>query len=371
MKNVLNILKICFWVLLVSFFSSLTSCNTCDSGDGGSGNDPNNVLYFTAFPLNSLVPSIYSAESSGRLIANLSANGSLFSAPAGKTNIKRIAYLRYDNNLQKNLIIIKNIDGSDSAVVDRDNNQYGVAFPVLSPDANKIAFYGGNGKLYLWVRDPFNGSSYIEKLTGQNYPGTLPAFSPDSKMLAFYEGDPSSGSFSLKIIDSEMPDVVINQVDYSNSSLIAKNENAPEWSFDSRKICFPVKSDDIEKLIIYSLNSSSEEIKFGNLGVRYAVLSPDAKHLMFASKDGSLWLRTLDSDPKYKQLIDSEGLFSISNASWSPSGNKILFSKYYPEDGNFTFSTIFTAELVNDGNSTNLKNIKLISNNAYKAYWGR
>lgn len=348
---------------------SLTSCNTCDPLEGGSGNTGyEDRVFFTSFPLNSLVPSIYSLNSKGKDIRLHASNGTLFSAPSEDG---KIAFLRYDSKKGKNVIMLSKLDKADSMRIDEDNPDYSVAEPILSPDGNKIAFNGGNKRLFIWVNTS-SGASYIDKVSNDMYDNTMASFSPDASKIAFFEGSKDDGTLKLKILNSEMPDITIFERSFEDVNKETALGLEIFWSADSRKVSFLLSEDSTQKLLVLELGGGETYFVLDPFNSESCAPSPDLSYLIFTNAEGEVWGRNINSsEVKYSPISGEDhssfNLFYL----WNILGHKLIFNKFYKDDGFSNISTLYLVDVQINNDLMEIKNQTILSNNAYKGFWGR
>lgn len=367
--NILKALRLMIATLVFyALVCSLNSCDTCDSPSGGTGETKlEDRIFFTSFPINSVIPIIYSVANDGRSVSQHFSNATLFSSPSSNG---KIAFLRYDKELGKNTIILASLDKSDSIEVDRDNKDYSIAQPILSPDGNKIAFNGGNKRLYLWVMRA-DGSSYIDKVSSNLFDNSLPSFSYDGKMLSYMESSKDSKSIVFKVVDSEKPDVTVYQHSLLASAANSSAELEIEWTSDNKNFSVFIEQGDTNRLIMFDFDKV-QSFDFGNIGANSASLSPNGKFIVFTATNRSVWVRTTDEiAPIYSQLSESENNSNSLYYKWNYNGTKISFSKFYFDDGFGIASTLNLLKFSIINNIVFPDRFDIIGNNSYKGFWGR
>ncbi len=367
-NKILQIFKISILALFVAAtFSSLTGCNTCDSPLGTGSNNFEDRLFFSLYPLNSFTPAIYSINSSGRNFELLAENAILFSAPSRDG---RIVFLRFDQTLGKNIIYLKNLLGTaDSMLIDQDNNEYNVAQPILSPDGKKIAFNGGRKQLFLWVSKS-DGSSYIDKISTELFENTMPAFSPNGDMLAFFESSKVDNLLKFKIISTAAPDLAI--VEKSFPDFIKENVQGLDinWNLAGDKASFLLTDEDKNIFEVVGISQEDQQYDLSQFSPVSGAVSPDFNFLIFTDSVGQVWIKYL-SDDKYSILFDNDNASQDYYYKWNINGDKIIFNKFFSEDGFGNLSTLILAEIQNINGTVTVKKQIVLGNNAYKGFWGR
>lgn len=368
-RKFIEIFYSAFYIIFTVFISVLlSSCDTCEYQNGGnSGEDINNRIFFTAYPVSGLTPSVYSCNPDGSGRKLVIKNATIYSAPSADG---KIAVLQFDSTEAKNMIYMYNSDGTNGLYIDEDNLDYGVALPNLSPNGNKIAFFGGNSRLYLWVLDLKTGGSFINKISNLLYDKSLSQFSPNGKYLAFFEKNAGNGVV-FKVIETETPDVIVFSI-IIDGLLNSKTETSASWDIYSNKVSFCANESGNDIIYIIDLNSGGIIKKDMNItGAKSSVISPDGNFVVFTDNDGGMWAASSVDDQNTELLEDAaEGETNIF-PEWSQDGKYIMFNKFFSDNADFSFSTLKCFEIEKTNNKLTSKKQYIVGNNAYRAYWKR
>ena len=282
--------------VILGLLCSLTACDTCDPlGSGGTGND-DNIIYVTAFPLNGLTPTVFTVDMDNFSTAPLISNATIYSPPSANG---RIAFLRHNTADSSNSIWLMRTDKTDSMLVFTDNDNFSAAYPVLSPNGDKIVFYGGSGSLLLW-----KSVGQIDRISRKAISGTLAAFSPDGQKLAFLEADLPTNSVALKIVSVDNTDLVLKSIVFDSATVRSGAEITPMWDNSSKTVAVNLTLKGID--CVYLLNDQkADTVALPEFGIRSAALSPDGTMLCFTASNGSLWIRDLAAvTPAYYKVAE-------------------------------------------------------------------
>lgn len=349
--------------VILGLFCSLTACDTCDSsGSGGDGN-ADNIIYVTAFPLNGLTPTVFTVDMDDYTTTPLISNATIYSPPSADG---KIAFLRYDAADNSNSIWLMRTDRSDSILVFTDNSDYSAAYPVLSPNGNKIAFYGGDNLLLLWTQ----GSGWIERLSHKAIAGTLATFSPDGQKLAFLESDKSYGTVSLKIVSVDNTDLVLKKISFDSATVRSGAEISPQWDNSSNMVAVTLTIKGVD--CVYILNDQkADTLAIPELGIRSASLSPNGNMLCFTASNGSLWIRDLTSNtPAYYKVAEYDQSEFNLYADWNYSGSRLIYGKFYSDVAGASQSNLFAVD-ISKADGIKAVNRTIVTTNVYKGFWGK
>ncbi|MFP4527265.1 MAG: TolB family protein [Candidatus Kapaibacterium sp.] len=328
-------------------------CDVCDLGEG-DGNGEYSV-YFTAVPLNSDIPGIFTVSEDGTGLHEIINNGILYSPPAANG---RIAFMQTDLASGENQIVIAGIDGSNPEVIVRENALWDISFPILSPDGARIAFYGGRKELWLVnVSD-----ATVNRITSNFADGTLPAFSPDGGRLVFFEN--VEGGVRLAMVNTFGNQNKLT-LDYDLTLIDYRGESRISWAQGGSRIAFSLTSGEADYLVLVDgdLNELSR-IRIDYPGVFMPDISATGEKVIFTAPDnGSLWLADLSGEsPKFRDLTGSAAGEINLYPTWSDDGKYALFNKSYADDPEHSYNTLFIIE-------PSTRKISVLSNNAYRGYF--
>jgi Tol biopolymer transport system component len=168
---------------------------------------------------------IYSVDTSGGSLTQLTDNTVTDSQPAYSADGTKIVFRRKTNN-DDGEIYSMDADGSD--VVRLTTNSVADGKPSWSPDGTKIAFVrGGTGDLYIMNAD---GSS-VTQLTQTTVDETDPAWSPDGGWIAYARQD--GNGFDVNKITTSGTNRTVLADCLSDVFCVS-----PDWSPDSAKIAY-------------------------------------------------------------------------------------------------------------------------------------
>ncbi|MDX9789810.1 MAG: hypothetical protein RBT61_03180 [Candidatus Kapabacteria bacterium] len=353
----------CVFLLLM-----LNSCDTC-TGVSGTGINPENEVYYTAFPLNGVVPNIYRTDFEGSIIQDLVHDGITFSSPSQSG---RIAYVRKNSTSGRNDLYTSSIDGSKVKLIGSENDIFSISVPILSPNGKYITFSAGNSRLFYF--DNNASSSVFNQITGRLASRCQPSFSPDSRYLAYFEGDGLTLPYTLKVIEADSPDNIITvySKELSNAIFPQSSEIAVTWSFNSESVLFTIQNGDSDDLHVINILTSSERILSipnTKIGANQAVMNPTEDFVAVSGRDGNIWLIFIaTNDLRFSKLTGSSDIETYRNPKWSPDGTKLLVNCFSSFDSD-NYSTLMCMGLKFDVTLAHTDKIFILSANAYQGFW--
>lgn len=203
------------------------------------------------------------------------------------------------------------------------NNNVSDSYPVISPNATKIAFlrYTDNGKnIEIFVMNA--DGSKVHQVT--NSPGNdfAPSWSPDGSKIVFHSLRSGAG------------DIYTISVDGTNLQQITsgkKSDLYPDWSPDGSKIVF-TSNRKAKGLDIYTISSDGGNLQrltnknpATGIGPRW---SPDGSKIIFqSSRNGNIDMYMMSSNGNSIRRVTHNGSIDYVG-SWSPDGSKIAFHSF-------------------------------------------
>lgn len=341
--------------ILTVFVLLNIGCPVCDNGSGNIVE--HNEIIFTGFSQNSLVPGIHTVDRNGDYLQELVRNGVLYSPPSKGGSI---VFKRQDTESGLNQIVMIGTDGEDETVILGENQIWSIAYPVLSPYGDLIAFDGGNNQLF--IMDKFqNLTIRVSRDYARN---TIPTFSPKGDKLAFFEGNRSTGPISVCIYDT-LQQKTIKKIAYDFGMNYPIGEPSVKW-IDNESFVYMISTDESDVIYIYSLSSDLiNEIVFDRnvisfRGAYMPEVSPNGNWIAFTGRDGNVWTRELNNfDVEFKNHSKSGDGESNLFQAWSPDSRYILFAKYFQGESN---AALYTVDIETG-------RINILSNSIERGYW--
>jgi len=194
--------------------------------------------------------------------------------------------------------------------------------PQISPDGTKIAFACdtlGRADLFLQTFNAASGAigKPLQIFTAKGAANASPTFSPDSNKIAFVsnkDGAPKIYVMAIPEASAKLKDI--------HPELISKRcreNSAPSWSPDGKKIAYSAKSGGARQIWIYDFDSGQErQLTDGKGDKENPVWAADSLHLLFNStKDDQtdLYLVNLNQ-PEAVKIKVSEGSKEIRFPCW-------------------------------------------------------
>ena len=177
--------------------------------------------------------------------------------------------------------------------------------PVLSPQADWIAFNSGSGRdisIYL-IRSDGTGLRELTTTIGLEL---FPSWSPDGEWIA-YQYSTERGYTDIYVIHKDGGDPI--QVTHSGGA-------RPDWSPDGSRIAFNWR-DEQDIYQIYTVNvdgSDLTQLTFDDLGVFSPTWSPDSTRIAFRGGDSQSYYISANGSGGAQQIPD---LFDVGPLFWS------------------------------------------------------
>ncbi|PKL85820.1 MAG: hypothetical protein CVV22_06600 [Ignavibacteriae bacterium HGW-Ignavibacteriae-1] len=363
-KNAL-LCSLTWWLFLAMLIVMvLMSCDVCDIGD--TGGNPENRIYFTSLPGNTDEPYVYSIKYDGTAMLALVKNGLIFSAPS--TN-GYMAVLSRDTISGNKILYSVDSEGKNFQKVAEESSLFDINYPIMSPDGKKIAFNGGQKRLFISKYD----GAYIFDLIDDNITSnTIPAFSPNSKMIAYFKKE-TNGDVVLKVVNTEETGStqVIFQTIISDT-LVERGEIHPEWFSDNTRIVISVSNNGAETLKIIDISSGNiREIVIESplIGSSDPAISADGNFVALSGKDGNIWvIDILDDDYRFSRITDVFDGESAKSPTWLSNGKSIMYNLQTKYD-KVSYSTLFLTNISYDGTLVNKETTYVLANSVIKGFW--
>lgn len=220
--------------------------------------------------------------------------------------------------------------------------------PALSPDGSNIIFntYRFSG-WKLGIADYQNGElSNIRRLTDRRNYEYNATYSPDGTKIAYQEYNWSTRDTDIFIADQNGK----NAVHFINS---IGSDNTPDWSWDNKSIVFASERSGNSEIYLKSLSDNTVRSLTHHDAIDFAPASSkkDGIIAFLSDRDGQVNLYTVDlqgnnltnltatfnSDDIRGASFDDKNYWAYKT-SWSPDGNKIVFTLMY--DGDLELFTV-------------------------------
>ncbi len=266
----------------------------------------------------------------------------------------RIIFTAVVEKTESNEIFSATANGNDVQKLTDSGKKGNAVVGDWSPDGQRIAFDSNrvdiDGRkdviqIYLMNAD---GSGETQLTRGPGFHGT-PGWSPDGERLAIDTdwglGRPQSGIWIVPVSD---PDGV-TQADAARVTAVPdghRYDGEPQFSPDGSTIVFTRFRTDHESAI-HTVNpdgSGLERHTSWGLNASDPDWSPDGERITFDSGDsgrpgskGDIWVMRADGSDR-ERLTDirrvrrGEGFNLANNPVWSPSGSKIMFTRFKPNN---------------------------------------
>lgn len=161
--------------------------------------------------------------------------------------------------------------------------------PAISQQRDKIAFIcdvTGNPDLFLQPFSPEKGAigKPQQIFAAPQATQGSPTFSPDGNRIAFVSN--KDGSPKIYIIQIPKPDTPLKEIKASLISKRNRENSAPAWSPDGKKLAYCARSQGDRQIWVYDFESNQEvQVTQGAGHKENPSWAPDSLHLVFNSSD--------------------------------------------------------------------------------------
>ena len=353
-----SIYKIIIINTIVALLILISGCDYCNNYQGDYQMYESDI-YFTSSPVNSYVSGIYTIKKDGSDIREIVKNADIYSSPSKTKKIVFIGYYKPDVKF----IYKSNIDGSNAEILQDEKFANNALYPLISSNGNHIVVNDAKGNLWLLKDD-----KTLFKLTDKLCRNTLPSFSPDGMKLAYYEGVELYQPLNVVVLDMEQePPVEITRKVHKTGLEKYSGLATISWSADSKKICYVIsKSVASDYIYISDFSSSNDEAyEVTSIGAYQPSINSDLSKVVFAARDGNIWIRNLnDTVKRYVRLTSSGRISKSLYPEWSPDEQSILYIRQFKDESDIMKASLELIDMTKQPPVT-----KVISNNVYKGYW--
>ncbi len=270
----------------------------------------------------------------------------------GVVNVPIIAYVSGDKsrNSDDSDIFTMHLDGSD--ITNLTSRRAWDFQPAWSADGQRIAFSSnedGNFNVYVMNHD----GSMMMRLTDNSADAGYPSWSPSADKIVF--ASDSSGNLELYMMNADGSD----QHNLTNDP---GEDSEPAWSLDGSKIAFASNRYDHNSdiFVLNLITGQIDNLTHNSTTESFPAWSPDGKHLSFISDRGPHDSRiqsgvyVMDVDGSNKIRITTVK-YPDSAATWSPDGEKLLFSGCVETTFAYQECGLFTVDPQPDAQPTQIK----------------
>jgi Tol biopolymer transport system component len=336
----------------------ISGCDFCNDSQGNYVMEESDI-YYTSSPVNSHVTGIFRIGLDGKNMREIVRNAQIYSRPS-KT--KKIVFTSYYAPYKK-FIYIANIDGTNAEVLKKDDFANNMLYPQISYNGKHIVVNDVSNGLYL-IRQ----NKSVLKLSKNFCISTLPSFSPDGTKLAYYEGKALYEPLSVVILNMEEdPPVEITRKIHSTGLEKYAGDATIGWSPDGQKVCYVISRDKLtDYLYIGDFSSPSDKAyEITSIGAYQPSITKDLEMVVFAARDGNLWVRKLaDTVKRYIRLTSSGRVSKSLYPEWSKDEKHIMYIKQFKDEADRMNASL---EIIDFDKETPVS--RVLSNNVYKGYW--
>lgn len=185
--------------------------------------------------------------------------------------------------------------------------------PQISQDATKIAYAcdsQGRSDLFLQTFTPSAGTlgKPIQIFTAKGAANASPTFSPEGNKIAFVSN--KDGSPKIYIMDLPSPGAKLKDIHPQLISKRCRENSAPSWSPDGKKIAYSAKAQGARQIWIYDLETGQErQLTDGKGDKENPMWAQNSLHLLFNSNlddTTDIYLINLNQ-PEAVKITEGEG----------------------------------------------------------------
>jgi hypothetical protein len=359
----INFIFLIFVIVLLG-----TGCNLCPTSPDGNNGSTKTKIYSTLIPLNSTTPIITEINLDDYSFNSIEENGYLFSPPAQNGNF---TFIRINQDETKKYLMMGNLLNRTVYIIEKESQDFSIFNPTISKSGNQVAFLGGSNQLFLWVQNPTNNSSYIDKISGKVLNNILPAFSPDGTYLSFLEKI-DENTISVKVINALNTDQIIYTKEFKVNEIPVGIDNYLTFS-SNNKISFLIQDEVDDKIVVIDFKQDKAQefpVSRKKLGIKIAKISPDGNYLAVTANDGNIWLIKLsENELMFNQITNEAFCNSFIYFDWNSNGDKLLAQSYNCNDDVTKGSTLYLINFKKENDELNFKSKQMICNNIQRAFW--
>lgn len=269
------------------------------------------------------VSEVFESDYDGENCRQITATNSYCAHPVyipAKNGLKSNSFLYVSYKIGQPKIYLSSLkDGREVRASGIRGNQ---VTPSIDKESSLIAFACDvTGKSDLFIQSLTSHVGAVEKprqiFTAKASANASPSFSPNGKQIAFVSN--KDGSPKIYVIDIPKPGTKLEDVKTTLISKRCRENSAPTWSPDGKKIAYCSRSTGPRQIWVYDFETGTErQLTQGSATKENPAWAPDSLHLLFNGSDAKgteLYLINLNQ-PNAVQI--SSGPNQKLFASWEP-----------------------------------------------------